>query len=161
MQVKKGELLLLYHVLENLKNRKSNVKFSYFVAKNKLALQGEVDALNEAQEASEPFKLYDQKRAELAANMADRLGDTNQPMTQNGQYVITKRKEEFDSELEKLKKTYAEVIEERDKQIEVFRDLLEEKIDFKGHGTKLENIPGEIEPVVMESLIKTGLILED
>lgn len=160
MKVKKGDLLLLWHVLESMKNKKSNVKFSYFAAKNKMALQGEVDALNEAQEASEPFKSYDQKRAELAANMADRIGDTEQPMTQNGQYVITENKEKFDAELEKLKKTYAEVIAEREKQIETFKDLLDEETDFKGHAIELENLPTELEPVVMESLIKTGLISE-
>jgi len=161
IKAKKRDLLNLWQILEGLKNKKQNVKFSYFVAKNRLAIKGEVDALNEAQEASEEFKLYDAKRAELAASSADRTADTGQPMTSNGQYVIREKKEEFEKQLAELKEQYKTAIEDRQKQLVGFKELLEETVDFKGHSIKLDNLPPDIEPTILECLLTVDLILEE
>lgn len=160
MKCKKGDLLMLWYVLENLKHKKQNVKFSYFVAKNKLAIKGEVDSLNEANEASEVFQLYDTKRAELASTLADRVPSTDQPMTANGQYVIKENKDQFDKELDKLKKEFKTAIGERETQLTEFRALLEEEVEFKGHAIKLDDLPQDVEPSTMEVLLSTDLILE-
>ena len=161
MKVKKGQLLQLWYVFEGIKNQKQNIKFSYFVAKNKLTIKDEIDLLNEAQEVPETFQLYDRKRADLAADMADRVPSTGQPKTENGQYIIIERKDEFDEELAKLKKQYAKVIEQRNKQIEAFKEILEEETEFEGHQIKLRDIPQAIEPSVLEILLQTNLISED
>lgn len=161
MKVKKGDLLQLWYILEGMKHQKQAVKFSYFVAKNKLLIKAEIDALNEVQEVPETFQLYDRKRAELAAEMADKLPETGEAKTENGQYIITEKKEEFDEALAKLKETYAEVIEQRKAQIEAFKELLDEEVEFKGHKIKFGDIPGTIEPTVMEVLLIAGLIFED
>jgi len=161
MKTKKGDLLNLWYILEGLKHQKQNVKFSYFVAKNKLAIKGEFDALNEAQDASEAFKLYDTKRAELAAGMADKIPGTDQPMTANGQYVIKEKKDDFEKSLDELKEQYKTVIEDRQKQLDAFKELLDEETEFKGHAIKLENLPGDIEPTIIEGLLAVDLILEE
>lgn len=161
MKAKKGDLLQLWYVLEGMKHQKQNVKFSYFVAKNKIAIKPEVDTLNEVQEVPEAFQLYDRKRADLAAEMADKVPQTGEPRTENGQYVITEKKAEFDEALAKLKETYADVIDQRKAQIEAFKELLDEEVEFKGHKIKFGDIPGSIEPSVMEVLLITGLIFED
>lgn len=161
MKVKKGDLLNLWYILEGLKHKKQNVKFSYFVAKNKLAIKGEVEALNEAQEAPEAFQLYDSKRAELAQSMADRIGDTDQPLTQNGQYVITKNKAEFEKQLAKLKEEFKKPLEDRQAQIEAFKEILDEEVEFKGHAIRLDNLPVDVEPAVMEGLLNVNLVVEE
>jgi len=161
MKTKKGDLLNLWYILEGMKHQKQNVKFSYFVAKNKIAIKGEFDALNEAQEAPETFKLYDTKRADLAAEMADRIPDTEEPMTDNGQYVIKENKEKFDKQLAGLKEEFEEVIKQRDEQVEAFKDLLDEEVEFKGHKIKFGDIPDSIEPSIMEVLLLTDLVFED
>ena len=127
MKAKKSDLLNLWYILESLKHQKQNTKFSYFLAKNKIAIKNEVDALNEASEASEAFKLYDQKRADLAASMADKIGETDEPMTSNGQYVIKEKKEDFEKEyaknlndrvklIERIAATDYKITKEREKQ---------------------------------------------
>ena len=61
---------------------------------------------------------------------------------------------------EKLKEKFKDAISDREKQIESFKTLLSEEIEFEGYTTKLENLPDQIEPAVIEVLIKTGLIDE-
>jgi len=160
MKAKKSDLLNLWYILESLKHQKQNTKFSYFLAKNKIAIKNEVDALNEASEASEAFKLYDQKRADLAASMADKVKETDEPMTSNGQYVIKEKKEDFEKGLEALKVEFKDCIDERTTQIEAFAEILKEEADFNGHSIKLDNLPADIEPAVMEGLLNVELVTD-
>jgi len=161
MNMKKGDLLNLWYVLEGMKHQKQGVKFSYFVAKNKLAIKGEVEALDAAREVSEAFKAYDTKRAALAAEMADKLPGVGTPMTENGQYVIKERKEEFDKALSELKEQFARPIAEREEQIATFNELLDEKVEFKNYKIKFGDIPSSIEPSVMEIFILADLVIEE
>jgi len=160
MKTKKGDLLTLWYILEGMKHQKQSVKFSYFVAKNKIKIKGEVDALNEVQSASEAFKAYDSKRADLAADMADRIPGTEEPMVNDGQYVIKEKKELFDKQLLELKETFKDAIKEREEQLESFREILDETIEFEGHKINMDEIPNTIEPSVMEVFIITDLIME-
>jgi len=160
MKVKKGDLLNLWYIFEGMKHQKQSVKFSYFVAKNKIKLKGEVDALNEAQTASETFKAYDQSRANLAAEMADRIPGTTDPLINDGQYVINERKEEFDKQLDELKEKFKDAIEEREQQLESIKELLDEEKEFDGHKIHMDEIPDSIEPGVMEAFIVADLIME-
>lgn len=161
MKVKRGDLFVLWHVLEGLKMKVVNAKFSYFVAINRKRIKSEIEALNEAKEASEAFKAYDEKRALLAQNMADKDPSTKQPIIKNGQYSMEENKKEFDLKLESLKNQFAEVIEERNKQIDSFKELLDEEVEFKGHSISLSNLPDDIDPTTMEVFLTTNLIIED
>ncbi len=107
------------------------------------------------------FKLYDQKRADLAQSMADRAGDTDQPLVDNGQYVIKENKVKFDKALEKLKVEFKVAVEERQSQISAFTELLDEEVEFKGHAIKLDNMPDDVEPAIIEGLLVTELILDE
>jgi hypothetical protein len=160
MKAIKGDLLNLWIVLENLKPKQPNARFSYFMAKNKMAIKNEVDALNLAQEPSELFKEYDVKRAEIAQKYADK--DANGvAMTKNNQYVIVENKKKFDTELTKLKKKYQKAIDEREEQARSFGKLLAEEVEFDGYQIALEFLPDDIDHVVMEIFLNTNLIKED
>jgi hypothetical protein len=161
MKTKKGDLLSLWYVLDVLKTKKVNVKFSYFIAKNKLAIRDEINALNEVRAVSETYKLYDGKRGSLAEEMADRVEGTNNPVTRDGQYIITHRKEEFETKLSLLKDEFREAIDERKGQLEKFGELLNEEVEFDGYRILLDSLPQDIEPSVIEVLLSTGLIIEE
>lgn len=161
MKVKKGDLFVLWHVLDGLKSTKVNVKFSYFIAKNRNLIKHEIDALNEVKEAPSAFKAYDEKRAQLAHDMADRMSGTDQPITEGGQYVIVQNKEKFEEGLKALKDRFSEVIEQRNAQIDSFKELLDEEVDFEGHTILLEYLPDDIEPTTLEVFITVGLLTED
>ncbi len=160
METKKGDMLNLWNVLEAVKNQKQSVKFSYFIAKNKLAIKSEIDALNKAREVSESFKLYDQKRASLASELADRMPGTDQPLTNNNQYIITEKKEEFDTKLEELKQLYKKELEYRIKQGDAFKQLLDENVKFEGVKISIEDIPESVEPAMLEVFLLNGLLSE-
>jgi hypothetical protein len=157
MKAIKGDVLNLWIVLENFKPSVPNAQFSYFVVKNKRAIKDEVDSLNEAQEPSEAFKEYDQKRAELAMKFADKDSKGN-PITQANQYKIEAEKDKFDKELIKLKKKYAKALEEREEQAKTFSKLLSEEIEFDGYQIDLGMLPPDTDVVTMEILFNTGLI---
>lgn len=158
-KVKKRDLLSLWNILERLKIVKEK-RISYFIAKNRLEIKNEIEALQEAQMPSELFKLYDEKRAALAERMADRVEGTTTPMTKDGQYIITHNRDDFDEELTELKDKFKKAIDERKTQIEIFNELLEEETEFKGYSITLENLPDNIEAYVIEVLLKIGLIDE-
>ena len=159
MKCKKVDLLNLWHCLENLKQKKKNVTFSYFIAKNKMIIKEEANALSEAQEASEAFKAYDLKRAEAAEKMSEKDAK-GQPIVRNNQYVIEKKMKQFEKEVEKLKKEFKTVIDDRVAQVEAFKKLLDEEIEFTGYPISLTDLPDDIEPAVMECLLTTELIAE-
>jgi len=66
MKVKKRDLLRLHNAIHALEGKVFNVKFSYFIAKNKVAMRDEITALEEARKVSDEYKKYDTERATLA-----------------------------------------------------------------------------------------------
>jgi len=160
MEIKKRELLNLWYIFESFQNAKPSVKFSYFIAKNKIKIKDEVDALHEVQKISDEFKLYDKKRADLASVMADREPDTDKPIIDNNQYIIKKNKEKFDEELRDLRVEFFETIKKREEQIDIVNDILNETTEFNGYKTRLEDIPENTEPAIIEMFVITNLIAE-
>ena len=88
--MKNRELLDLYGALKSMESRKYNVKFSYFLAKNKVVIKDEYKILEEAGKPSEKFTEYDTKRAQLAHKYADRNENDGQPKVENNNFVIIK-----------------------------------------------------------------------
>lgn len=158
-KVKRIDLLNVWHALESVKSKKVNIKFSYFVAKNRLSLKGEIDAINEAQEASEAFRAYDKDRGVLAEKYADR-DQNDKPIIKDNQYVITKQWEDFEKELEKLKKKYKKAIDERTEQLNSLREFLREEVPFKGFQIDLPELPQDLEPYIIETFLAADLIKE-
>ncbi len=75
MKIKKRDLLNLYNAISELEGRPFSVKFSYFIAKNKVAMRDEISALDIAKRATDEFKSYDGERAKLAQKFADKNED--------------------------------------------------------------------------------------
>lgn len=150
----------LWYVFESLKDKNYGVKFSYFMAMNKKKIKDDVKALNDVQKISDEFKFYDKKRADLAAEMADRKEGTDKPIIENNQYIITKNKKVFDTAIESLKTEHSEVIKDRENQIKILNDILNETINFNGYKIKLDDVPESIDPTIIELFVNTNLIRE-
>ena len=129
-EVAKGDLIKLWKVLDFFSNRPQPIKFSYFVAKNKMIIKDEVQILQQLVTPSQSFIEYDTKRVELAEKYADRDED-GKPIVENNTYIITEKKEVFDKELAELKEEYKEAIQEFEKQLDEYAELIVSDGDIK------------------------------
>lgn len=157
--MKNRDLLNLHNILKSIEGRKATVKFSYFVAKNKILLKKEFDILEAVKKPDPKFVEYDTKRAELAHKYSDKL-ENGQPRIENGNFIITENLDIFKEELDKLKEIYKDVIYEYGQQIKDFDELLDRDVDFEGIKLDIKDIPEEIEPNVLEVLMRAGLLIE-
>jgi len=154
---KRDLLYKLWGAFNVLSEQKHAIKFSYFVAKNKNILQSEIEILEKLREPSSGYKEYDQKRVDMAQRWADRDEQGN-VRTENGSFVLEKNKVKFEKEFTALKNKYKNKIDEFEKQIKDFKNMLEDKTEFYGHKIKVENLPAEIEPQLIELFMATGLL---
>lgn len=158
--MKKKDLLGLNNALTMLEGRPYSVKFSYFIAKNKVLIKNEIEPLEEARKASPEFMEYDSKRAELALALADK-DEKGQPKIENNNFIIVENIKKFQEDLEKLKDSYTNAISETEKRAKEFNELLEEEVtNYNGPKITLSDIPNSIEPKILEVFITCDLIQE-
>ena len=160
MKLMRKDLLRLHNGIAIMEGRQYSVKFSYFIAKNKVALRDEISALEEAKKPSEGFKEYDGVRARMAQEYADKNEDGTAKIHENS-FVITARADEFQESLAAQREKYAGVIKEFEGQMEEFNELLNGEVTFDGARIDFKDIPPSIEPAVLEVLILADLIIED
>jgi len=158
--MKKRDLLNLNNSLVMLEGIKATVKFSCFVAKNKINLRDEFAVLDATRKPSAAYIAYDTKRAELAHKMADR-DEKGQAKIENNNFVIIERFDEFREELTILKEANTQVIEDQKKKAKEFEAFLDEEFEFEGSQIDLKDIPETVEPSVLESFIAANLIIDE
>lgn len=157
--MKKRDLIKLNGALASIEGRPASIKFSYFVAKNKIAIKEEFTLLDELRKPSSEYIEYDTQRAQLAQKLADR-DEKGQVRIENNNFIIVEKVDEFKTELDKLKKKYSKFIKEHEKKMKEFESLLDEEITFSGPKIDLKDIPQTIEPSLLETLISANLIIE-
>jgi len=161
MNIKKRDLLKLHNAITLLENKQYSVKFSYFIAKNKVTMRNEITALEQTNKADEEFQEYENKRIRLARQHADK-DDDGSPKVQDSNFVLTTNMELFQKEFGELKEKYKDVIIKREKQLTEFEQFLEGDVEFEGMKINFKDIPQQnIEPVMMECLILADLIIEE
>ncbi len=160
MKTSKSNILNLWQVIETLQGQKKNVIFSYFIAKNKIAIKGEVDALNEARKASDPFVEFERERVQIAQSMADKIPGTDKPMIEGNQYVIKENAGKFAEEMETLRNKFKDAIAEREIQMEAFNKILEDDVELDSYKIKFTDLPENIEPSIIEVLLNCDIIEE-
>lgn len=158
--MKRRVLLNLWHALNKLEGQKHDVRFSYFLAKNKVALKTEIETLDEVQKPNAAFIEFENKRIELAKKYSDKDAAGN-PKVHNGQYVIYDQKDEFDEEIKKLRTKFKSAIEAREAQIEEYNKMLNDEVEFKPTRIKFEQLPKQIESVFLEIFIEADIIEDD
>lgn len=132
------------------------VKISYAIARNIAILKPEAEALLKAKEPSNDFKVYDNERVEIAKKYAKK-DENGEPVIKDDTYVFD-NKEAFDKEVAKLQKLHAKAIEEREKQINDFKDLLEKETPIELHKVNITDIP---EDITSQQMLAIYQIIED
>jgi hypothetical protein len=160
MEIKKLDLLRLHNAILALEGTQHSVKFSYLVAKNKVAMKDEIEALEEVSKSSEEFKVYEDARIKLAQKYADKNEDGSTKIQDNN-FVLTINAEVFQKEFDKLKNKYKDTVADRDKQVKEFEELLEGTVVFEGTKINFGDIPASIDPATMECFILADLIVEE
>ena len=158
--MKKRDLISLYNALTMIEGRPFSVKFSYFVAKNKVLLKSEFTALEEARKPDPKFVEFDTERAKMAHDMADK-DENGQSKVENNNFIIVERVNEFKEGLDSLKKKYSKVIEDQEQNVKDFEDILDEDFNYKGPRIDFKDIPAGIEASILEALIVADLIIEE
>ena len=153
-------ILKLWQVLGKLEGLKHDVRFSYFLAKNKVALKSELDLMEEAQKPQEAFLAYEQKRVDTAQQFSDKDANGN-PKVHNGQYVIYDKRDEFEKEIKKLKTKFKTAIAAREKQVEEYEKLLDENVELNLAKIRFSQLPAQIESAFLEVFIEANLIQDD
>jgi hypothetical protein len=158
--MKRETMVKLWKVIGALEGLKHDVRFSYFLAKNKVGLKAELDIMEEAQKPSEAYLEFENRRVELAQKFSDK--DANgQPKVHNGQYVIYDNRDEFEKEMKKLKTKFKSAIESREKQIDEYAALLKEPVELSLSKIKFTQLPPQIESAYLEVFLEAGVIDDD
>lgn len=155
----KKTALKLWQVFGQLEGLKHDVRFSYFLAKNKVALKSEIELLEEAQKPSELFLQYEAKRIEAAQKYSDKDQNGN-PKIHNDQYVIYDERDKFEEEIKKLKTKFKKAIAEREAQLKEYAKFLEEPLELQLTKIRFDQLPNQIEAVVIETFLEADIIEE-
>ena len=129
-------------------NREDVLKFKYACGKNAnrlRALLNETGAEVQRLHYSLPeYAAFMQECTDAAEEMADR-DDNGQPVVDaDGDFVITKRKEEFEGSLEWLRKKHAAAIEAQKAVAAKIDEYLEQTVDVKLHQVSFVSLPEKI-----------------
>ena len=160
--MKKRTLLDLWNAIARLEEFKSDIKFSYFLAKNKMIIKEDIQLLEEIQKPSVDFSEFESKRVTLLQTYADkdRTGRA-QYCSQSNQYILTVNRQQFEEEFAKLRDEYRETLLARERQMKGFTEILNEEIQIKLMKIKLSNLPKEIASVFLNTFMEADLIEED
>ncbi len=160
MEITKRDLLRLYNNITFIEGRRFTVKFSYFIAKNKVAMRDEITALDRARKMSTEFAAYDNERISLARKLADK-NDDGSSIIQNNSFLITEKIDSFQEELSRIREKYVDAMLDREKQLEDFEELLDGTVEYKGTKVELKHIPDNIESSVLETFVLADLIIDE
>lgn len=146
-----NDVFSLYEGLSKVGNL-PGAKFAYAVAKNQDILKREIDFLKKTVEPSPEFVEYDKKRVELAKKHAKK-DDRNNPVISGNAYDI-ENQEEFNKELDTLKKEHEAIISQREAQIKEFEALLSQENKTELHTITANDLPRDITPGQLSGIIK-------
>ncbi len=153
--MKNIELVQLYNTLHSVGDLKG-VKFAYAVSKNIHKIKPHIESLQESVKPTEEFQKYDKERAELAEKHAKKNKEgkpiTNTNLDNNTQSYEIENEEKFQKELEKLQKKYKGALDERESQIEKYKELLQEEADVELYTIKVKDLPEDITPEKLTNL---------
>ncbi len=139
--------MLLYQLTKvkedlNSVSHYENNDFAYAVFINKKLIDKELTKLNFIKNISPEVEEYEQKRLELCEKFSKK-NDNGESIIENNIYLIDDQ-ETFLKEIEILLQKYKEPVENRQKQIELFNDMMNEQVDLPFVKINKTQIPPEI-----------------
>ncbi|MFA5395224.1 MAG: hypothetical protein WC346_04320 [Methanogenium sp.] len=138
------------HAVSGLKG----AKWAYAVAKNINNLKSEIEALQKSIAPSKEFSEYNNKRLELAQkHAAKEKGVPKKIKIGNTEEYLIADKNKFNKELKPLQKKYKKALDERDKQMKDFEEILKEEVKIDLHMVDSDYIPEEITPAQVTAVM--------
>jgi len=140
---------MLVHQLTNAKRALDNVsnyqglEFAYAVFKNKQLIDNKLMEVDFIKNVSPEVIEYEEKRVKLCEEYANK-DDKGMPIIENDLYIITD-KDTFKAKMDALLTQYKPFVEERQKQIELFNDKMNNTVDFQFVKIKKEQIPPQVQ----------------
>lgn len=150
-QLTNQQVVELYNALSDPKLLElKGGKFVYAVAKNLQIMKPEIDSLSRVLELTVDYKKYDTERAELAKKYA-KVKEDGTPETKMSvrdgnmveEYIIANQAE-FEKKASELGEKHKNVRDEREKQIEDYKELLKESSTLELHKIIKDELPADI-----------------
>ena len=154
VKITRERLVEVYNALTVASNVNKNTRYNYSVAKNLALVEEEAKLIEKALRPSAEFLEWDNKRLELCKQWSDR-DQHNQPVKDNGRYVIGVHKPEFDLDIEELNAKYKKVIDAQNVKNTQDSEFLKEEVEIPGDFVPLryEDIPEEVPARVLKPLL--------
>lgn len=148
MNITNEKILSLVQEFLTLKNL-TGVKFSYAINKNLEKLKQEAKLIYKTVESSEEFIPVIEKIRKIQGKYSKK--ENGKDVIKNNEYVIDESKrQEYEAELEQIKKDNKEVWDKREQQLDNFNKFLKEKSTFEPYKIKIKDIPESITVEQME-----------
>lgn len=139
--------MLLYQLTKHRKSLDEvsdlqDVDFAYAVFKNKQLIDNKLTDVDFIKNVSPQVIEYEEKRVKMCENYAQKDNDGN-PIIEQDVYVIT-NKDEFKTQMDELLNQYRPFIEERQQQIELFNQKMNEPVELPFVKVNKNSIPRQI-----------------
>lgn len=149
--MKNGEIFRLAKGIEKVGHLKG-VKFAYGIARNKKIVDAEIENIKESVAQSEAFTAFEKSRIELCQEYAEK-DEKGEFKVENNEYVLpADKKEEFEIRLNALREQNKEGIEEREKQLNDYKDFIDQESAVEFHKIKLSSVPEDITAEELEGI---------
>lgn len=148
----RNQLFNLLNVFKELKD-KEGTKFAYAILKNKKKIINEIKTFNIDNQVK-PIKEYNEFQKERIAlcNIHCAKLD-NKPVIKDNNFVGLEGNKVFDKGIEELKKNYKPTLDNYQKQVNEYNKKLTEEIDFGIHQIDKKDLPTNITPKQLESIL--------
>ncbi len=147
--MKRRDLYTHLQSLETVKDLKG-VKFAYSILKNKKKIEEEIKLFEEVIKPTSAYEEYERKRIVLCEIHSEK--DTEgRPVILGDKYKLVDI-DLFNTELEKLKGGYQDIIEERIEQINEYNKILDEELILDVIKINFIDLPLDITPKQLESI---------
>lgn len=151
MQIKRSELFRVKELLESMP-KAEKFKFNYAAAKNLRMVKSEIEDMQKTIEADGKMIEYEKARVELCQKYAKK--ENGNPVIIRGAFQIEEDKmDEFNVEIEELKKAYSSTLELHRKRVDGYNVAMTEMVDINFHKVRLEDMPADLKPGDLEMIL--------
>ena len=140
----------LYNKLQGVRYHTDNTKFSYFLIKNIKLIESEIVKLNEIIKPPEDFLAFEKERLLVCKNFAKK-DENDQPIINNDEFLI-ENFEEFNKNLEPVKKKFEQVLMQRQSQIDIYNNMLDEELELELVHVGPDDLPSGITSNELEDI---------
>lgn len=147
LKLKREELASLNMVLSEIANNTTesfDKRFIFGVHRNLEYFKPEIESIKNTQKEPKRFQEFQEKIQQIGMESADKDEQGNPKLeNKNGNrvFVITEKKEEANKRLLALRQEYNDVIEEQQKNMKQFEELMQEEIEFDICQVSFNNFP--------------------